>query len=271
MVGFLSFLIMRTSPRIHSGSFLALLLAVATCITLSVVLLKNAIRMEAEVAFAAPTAVNTILNDLDLQIFLRVQGITGEASEDNHQNDILVDSYSFGASRSPAASTPTMQDFLVTMPANKASAKLMVYAAGSVNVPRVTLYVRRKGGTTDFLRWTLTDAFVSSYKTVGNLHGDGIQDQVGRVEWSGVFRLEWSGVWPTEPIYHRQSRPIFVRGAKWKISCKRKEKRLYRRGSRADCEPERRERRPVGHEDGPSIAGNCEAWCAGGGKYCGRR
>jgi type VI secretion system secreted protein Hcp len=179
MVGFLSFLIMRTSPRIHSGSFLALLLAVATCITLSVVLLKNAIRMEAEVAFAAPTAVNTILNDLDLQIFLRVQGITGEASEDNHQNDILVDSYSFGASRSPAASTPTMQDFLVTMPANKASAKLMVYAAGSVNVPRVTLYVRRKGGTTDFLRWTLTDAFVSSYKTVGNLHGDGIQDQVG--------------------------------------------------------------------------------------------
>jgi type VI secretion system secreted protein Hcp len=162
-----------------SAATVGLTLCVATSIALAVVLLKNAVQTEPDVVFAAPSGVNTVINDIDLEIFLRVDGITGESSEEGHKNDVLVDSYSFGASRNPSAATPTMQDFLVTMPANKASAKLMVYAAGSVNVPRVVLSVRRKGANVDFMKWTLTDAFVSSYKTVGNLHGDGVQDQVG--------------------------------------------------------------------------------------------
>ncbi len=171
---------MKTMLRSRSSvASLGLMLAVSACVALGVLLLKNATSMEAETAFAAPTAVNTILKDLEMEIFLRVDGITGEADEDRHQNDVLVDSYSFSTARNPSAATPTMTDFLVTMPANKASAKLMVYAAGSVNVPKVVLSVRRKGATVDFMKWTLTDAFVSSYKTVGNLHGDGVQDQVG--------------------------------------------------------------------------------------------
>lgn len=170
---------MRTSLRFRSVPSVGLLLAVATCIALAVALLHSVVRGQPETVLAAPTALDAIVNNIDFQMYLRVQGITGEASEDNHQNDILVDSYSFGATRSPAAGSPVMQDFLVTMPANKASPRLMAYAAGSVSVPRAVLSVRRKGGSTDFLRWTLTDAFISSYKTVGNLHGDGIQDQVG--------------------------------------------------------------------------------------------
>ncbi len=170
---------MQTHTHFRSVVTLGFALAVAACIALGALLLKAAAPLDIDVAMAAPSAVNTILNNIDMEIFLRVDGITGEADEDRHQNDVLVDSFSFGAKRTPSATTVTMSDFLVTMPANKASAKLMVYAAGSVNVPKVVLSVRRKGATQDFLRWTLTDTFVSSYQTVGNLHGDGVQDQVG--------------------------------------------------------------------------------------------
>jgi type VI secretion system secreted protein Hcp len=170
---------MQTVIRFRSAITLSLVLAIAACVALSALLLRSGDSAGIDTAFAAPTAVNTILNDIDLEIFLRVDGVTGEAADDTHKSDVLVDSYSFSTSRTPSAAAPAMADFLVTMPANKASAKLMVYAAGSVNVPRVVLAVRRKNGVQDFLRWTLTDAYVSSYKTVGNLHGDGVQDQVG--------------------------------------------------------------------------------------------
>jgi type VI protein secretion system component Hcp len=45
-------------------------------------------------------------------------------------------------------------------------------------MPRVVLSVRRAGSDQDFLKWILTDARVASFQTVGNIHGDGVQDAV---------------------------------------------------------------------------------------------
>lgn len=170
---------MQTHTQFRTATIVGFALAFAVCAAIGMALFKNAAPLQVDMAMAAPTAVNTILNDIDLEIYLRIDSVTGEADDDRHRNDVLVDSFSFGTKRTPNATTPTMTEFLVTMPANKASAKLMVYTAGSVSVPKAVLAVRRKGGNVDFLRWTLTDAFVSSYQTVGNLHGDGVQDQVG--------------------------------------------------------------------------------------------
>lgn len=169
---------MQTHTHFRSLVTLGLALAVAACVALAVLLLRASAPLDIDVAMAATTVLNSTSSN-DLQIFLRVDGVTGAADELNHQNDIVVDSYSFGTSRTPNAASPTMSDFVVTMPANKTSSKLMVYAAGSVNISKAVLVVRRKGATQDLVRWTLTDAFLSSFQTVGNTHGDGVQDQVG--------------------------------------------------------------------------------------------
>lgn len=111
-------------------------------------------------------------------MFLKVDTVTGDATDAKHRNEISVDSFSWGESRAIGAGRPSMDGFVVTMPASSASAKLFLYGAGGTRIPRVVLAVKVRGSQSDFLKWILTDAQVLSFKTVGNVHGDGIMDQV---------------------------------------------------------------------------------------------
>lgn len=111
-------------------------------------------------------------------MFLKVDTVTGDATDSKHRNEINVDSFSWSESRSIGAPRPTMDGFVVTMPASSASPKLFLYGAGNTRIPRVALSVKMKGGTEDFLKWILTDAQVISWKTVANTHGDGAVDQI---------------------------------------------------------------------------------------------
>ncbi len=111
-------------------------------------------------------------------MFLKVDTVTGDATDQKHRNEISVDSFSWSESRGVGTARPTMDGFIVTMPASTASPKLFLYGAGGTRVPRVVLSVKMKGGTQDFLKWVLIDAQVISYKTVANTYGDGVVDQV---------------------------------------------------------------------------------------------
>ncbi|MSR67218.1 type VI secretion system tube protein Hcp [Candidatus Peribacteria bacterium] len=111
-------------------------------------------------------------------MFLKVDTVTGDATDFKHRNEISVDSFSWNESRAIGAPRPSMDAFVVTMPGSSASPKLFLYGAGGTRIPRVALSVKMKGGSEDFLKWVLTDAQVLSYKTVTNTHGDGVMDQV---------------------------------------------------------------------------------------------
>lgn len=122
----------------------------------------------------------------DLEMFLKIDGISGDSVDQDHKGEIAVDSYAWEESRPMAAQKPTMQVFTVTLPAGRASPKLFLHVAGGVKISRAVLSVRRKGGNQDFIKWTLTDTVISSYKTVGNTRGDGIAEQIsftfGKIE-----------------------------------------------------------------------------------------
>ena len=111
-------------------------------------------------------------------MFLKVDTVTGDATDSKHRNEIGVDSFSWNESRAIGASRPTMDGFVVTMPGSSASPKLFLYGAGGTRIPRVALSVKVRGSNEDFLKWVLTDAQVLSYKTVANTHGDGMMDQI---------------------------------------------------------------------------------------------
>lgn len=131
-----------------------------------------------------PTGILTALAKEDASggpaydMFLKVDTIAGDANDAKHKNEIVVDSFSWEEARAINASRPTMEGFRVTMPASSASPKFFLYGAGGTKIPRVVLSVKIRGSQQDFLKWTLTNAQVLSYKTVGNAHGDGISDQI---------------------------------------------------------------------------------------------
>ncbi len=116
----------------------------------------------------------------DLEMFLKFDtaGIPGDAMDEKHKSELVIDSFSWGQLRNVKDKAPGMEDFVFTMPVSKASPKLFLYGAGGSLITKATFSVRKKGMNQDFLKWTFTNVLITSYKTVGNTHGDGVVDQV---------------------------------------------------------------------------------------------
>ena len=112
------------------------------------------------------------------EMFLKLDGVTGDSADTKHRNEVQVDSYAWTQSRTATAGRPTMDGFRVTMPASKAPPRLFLFNAGALKISRAVLTVRIAGTDQDFLKWTFTDALPVAFQTVGNTHGDGLMDQV---------------------------------------------------------------------------------------------
>lgn len=120
------------------------------------------------------------------RMFLKLDTVPGESTDAAHRGEIEIDSYAWSISRGMGAGKPSIDGLKVTMPVNKASGRVMLYTAGGLKITRAVLSVRKNGSNDDFLKWILTDAYPVSFQTVGNIHGDGVTDQVtftaGKVE-----------------------------------------------------------------------------------------
>lgn len=118
-----------------------------------------------------------------IDMFLKIEGVDGESSDDRHKNEIALLSFSWGeAQLTPTgggggggAGKATMQDFHFTMLVNKASPRLFLACAKGEHFKTAVLSVRRAGAAlTDFLKWQLSDVLVSSYQTAGELAGSAL-------------------------------------------------------------------------------------------------
>jgi len=122
----------------------------------------------------------------EYEMFLKLDSLGGGSVDSKHKDEIVLDSFAWGETRSQGSTRPNMDGMTVTMPAGKASPRLFLYTAGGLKITRGVLSVRRTGSNDDFLRWILTDSNIVSYRTVGNTHGDGVSDQIvivpGKIE-----------------------------------------------------------------------------------------
>ena len=119
-------------------------------------------------------------------MFLKLDGIDGESQDAKHKGEIEIESFSWGAAR-PQAAAPgggavgkvSMLDFSFTTPVSKASPKLFLALASNQNIKTALLTVRRAGGQPfDFLKVTMSNVRVSSWKQEGGAGPDVPQDQV---------------------------------------------------------------------------------------------
>jgi type VI secretion system secreted protein Hcp len=130
--------------------------------------------------------------------FLKIDTIEGEATDDTHKNEIDVLSWSWGETNAGThvggggggAGKVSMQDFHFVMGYNKASVKLFLACATGAHIPKAVLTCRKAGGKQEeYLTVTFTDLLVSSYQTGGSAHGDVVPtDQISlnysKIEWA---------------------------------------------------------------------------------------
>ena len=150
--------------------------------------LTSSINGETDSRKAGDAALSSQINDLSNLItnpppkpsltnaFLEIDGIPGESTDSKHPGTIEIDSWSFGETQTISASgggggagKVSMQDIhFMSKTVDKSSAKLFLFCATGEHIKSATLFVRKAGGSVDYLQIKLTDVLVSSYQTGGS-------------------------------------------------------------------------------------------------------
>jgi type VI secretion system secreted protein Hcp len=121
-----------------------------------------------------------------VDMFLKLDGIDGEATDDQHLGWIEVSSFSWGVSNSTAVSSTggagagkaSFQDLHFEQLFDKSSAQVALYCAAGKHIANATLSVRKSGADPtgkqgiDFLKVNLVDVLVSSFEVAAAEGGD---------------------------------------------------------------------------------------------------
>jgi type VI secretion system secreted protein Hcp len=116
-------------------------------------------------------------------IFLKLDGISGESTDENHKGEIDVEAFTFNAKR--ASGKVKFSPLRVIKVYDASSPKLMQAAASGRHIRSGTLTFRRSGDPdgVEFLTYKLTDLTVTSYQEGGANADDrtlgSLEDEVG--------------------------------------------------------------------------------------------
>ena len=122
-----------------------------------------------------------------VDIFLKLDGIEGEARDDKHQKEIDVLSWSWGMSQSGTAHMGSgagsgkvaVQDLHITKFIDKASPNLMKYCCNGKHITKGTLVVRKAGeNPLEYLKLDLEEIIVTSVTTGGTGSEDRLTENV---------------------------------------------------------------------------------------------
>ena len=138
-----------------------------------------------------------------IDMFLKIDGIDGESTDDKHKNEIAILSYSWGETQ-PAptggagggAGKVALQDFHFSMLVNKASPKLFLACAKGEHLKSAVLTVRHAAASpTEFLKWRFTDVLITSYQTAGDIATGALPADHASLNFSRI-EVEYSQVKP---------------------------------------------------------------------------
>jgi len=96
-------------------------------------------------------------------VFIKIDGVTGESQDAKHKGEVEALAWSWGVVQSGAK--PQISDIAITKRFDKASLVLAQVAATGRHIKTVTLVVRRSQA--EYIKMTLDDVVVSSIKMSG--------------------------------------------------------------------------------------------------------
>ncbi len=112
-----------------------------------------------------------------VDMFLKLEGIDGEAKDDKHAGEIDILAWSWGMSQSGSmhhgggggAGKVNMQDLSFTHYLDKSSGNLMLYCAKGAHIPEATLVVRKAGDEAlEYVVITMKKCLITSVSTGGS-------------------------------------------------------------------------------------------------------
>jgi type VI secretion system secreted protein Hcp len=116
-------------------------------------------------------------------IFLKLDGISGESTDENHKGEIDVEAFTFNAKR--ASGKVKVSPLRIVKVYDASSPKLMQAAVSGRHIKSGTLTFRRSGDPNgvEFLTYRLSDVIVASYQEGGANADDrtlgSLEDEVG--------------------------------------------------------------------------------------------
>lgn len=134
-------------------------------------------------------------------VFLKIDDIPGESTDDKHKDWIEILSYSQGENQPSAGSRSSggaasservnLQDLCVAKTLDKASPKLALYCCNGKHIPTITLELCRATGDKQvYMVYKLTDSIVSSVQTHGSASSadplplEDVTFNFGQIDWT---------------------------------------------------------------------------------------
>jgi type VI secretion system secreted protein Hcp len=119
-------------------------------------------------------------------MWIKMDGCKGEATDDKHKDEIDVDSYSWGmmhpiqpGGTGQSAGESTASQLVVSKTVDKATPNLMKFCMNAKSFPSVVLTCRKRGeNPIDYLKITMKNAVVASLQDSGNGDGSPAQESV---------------------------------------------------------------------------------------------
>ena len=114
---------------------------------------------------------------------LELDGIKGESRDRRHPSSIEISSWSWGASNAGSTGGGSgggtgkvvFQDFHFTKRCDSTSPQLFLRCATGEHIKKAVLFVRKTGGGgSEYMKVTMEDLLVSSYKASAEQPGDGM-------------------------------------------------------------------------------------------------
>jgi len=115
--------------------------------------------------------------------FLKLEGVAGEATDDKHKGELDLESFSWGVSNmgtagkggGQGAGKAQPQDMVVTKRTDKSSPLLFIACATGQHFKEGLLTIRKAGGQQlEYLKIKLEGVMVTSYQSMGSPGGGGV-------------------------------------------------------------------------------------------------
>lgn len=122
-----------------------------------------------------------------VDMFIKIDGVDGEAKDKSHAKSIDVLAWSWGTSQSGnmhaggggGAGKANVQDISITKYVDKASPNLFKYCSNGKHIKDALLTVRKAGEKPlEYLKIKLTDVLIASYQTGGSGGEDRLTENV---------------------------------------------------------------------------------------------
>lgn len=112
-------------------------------------------------------------------MFLKLDGISGESADDKHKGEIDIESFSYGVNQTGTgahgggmgAGKASFHDMSIVKKADKSTPNLMLKCATGEHIGSGVLTIRKAGGQQqEYYKIKLTDILVSSFQNTGSGH-----------------------------------------------------------------------------------------------------